>query len=77
VFNIGGGATPTSINEVLDIVARLTDTRPEPVHTETRAGDVRKTEADVTRAGDLIGYRPRVGIEDGLGRTVDWFRAPA
>lgn len=75
VLNIGGGQVPTSINEVLSIVARLTETRPEPVHTDTRAGDVRKTEADVSLAKELIGYDPAFDIEQGLARTVEWFRS--
>ena len=74
VLNIGGGQEPTSINQVLRIVARLTESRPEPVHVEARPGDVRKTEADVSLARRLIGYEPAYDIERGLARTVQWFR---
>jgi UDP-N-acetylglucosamine/UDP-N-acetyl-alpha-D-glucosaminouronate 4-epimerase len=35
---------------------------------------VRLTDADVSRARDAFGYRPKVTIEEGLRRTVDWFR---
>jgi nucleoside-diphosphate-sugar epimerase len=75
VVNVGGGKEPTSINRILEIVAGLTDASPEPVHTPSREGDVRRTEADVSLAGRLIGYEPKVGIEEGLTRTVDWFRS--
>lgn len=74
VLNIGGGREPTSINGVLAIVARLTGADPEPVHVPSRAGDVRKTDADVSLARRLIGYEPKVDIERGLERTVEWFR---
>jgi nucleoside-diphosphate-sugar epimerase len=74
-FNVGGGARPTSVNEVLRIVADLTGARPEPVHESPRAGDVRLTEADVSLAHDLLGYTPSVGMAEGLERTVDHFRA--
>ncbi len=77
VLNVGGGLEPTSINQMLAIVARLTDARPEPVHVEPRAGDVRKTEADVSLARRLIGYEPAFDIERGLERTVQWFRRTA
>ncbi len=75
VFNVGGGAEPTSVNRILRIVAELTGARPDPLHTPPREGDVRRTEADVSLARELIGYEPLVGIEDGLSRTVEWFRA--
>jgi nucleoside-diphosphate-sugar epimerase len=73
-FNIGGGRKPTSVNELLALIADLTGSQPEPVYTERRPGDVRLTEADVSLAGRLLGYRPAVGIEDGLARSVAWFR---
>jgi UDP-glucose 4-epimerase len=74
VLNVGGGREPTSVNRILEIVADLTDTDPEPVHTPPRQGDVRRTEADISLARRLIGYEPGVDIEEGLRRTVAWFR---
>ncbi len=77
VLNIGGGAEPTSVNRILEIVAKLTRTHPEPVHQPTREGDVRLTDADVSLARSLIGYEPEVGIEEGLRRTVAWLAGAA
>jgi nucleoside-diphosphate-sugar epimerase len=74
VMNIGGGRKPTSVNRILEIVADLTGTTPEPVRTPPRQGDVRRTEADISVARRLIGYEPGVDIEEGLRRTVDSFR---
>jgi nucleoside-diphosphate-sugar epimerase len=74
VLNVGGGHEPTSVNRILDIVAGLTSATPHPVHTAPREGDVRRTEADVSVARRLIGYEPKVGIEEGLCLTVEWFR---
>ncbi len=74
-FNIGGGAKPTSVNEVLRVVAELTGSSPEPVFEPPRAGDVRHTEADVSLAHGLLGYTPTVGMAEGLERTVASFRA--
>jgi nucleoside-diphosphate-sugar epimerase len=73
-MNVGGGHEPTSVNRVLEIVAELTDATPEPEHTPSREGDVRRTEADVSLARQLIGYEPKVDIAEGLRRTVAWFR---
>jgi UDP-glucose 4-epimerase len=73
-FNIGGGARPTSVNEVLRLVAGFTGATPEPIHEPPRPGDVRRTEADLSLAIALLGYRPRVGMAEGLERTVEHFR---
>lgn len=45
----------------------------EVTHTDPRAGDVRDSLADISKARDLIGYEPEVLLEEGLKRTVDWF----
>lgn len=73
-FNVGGGGTPTSVNRLLELIAELTGARPDPIREEARAGDVRITDADVSLAGELLGYRPAVEIEEGLRRTVDSLR---
>jgi UDP-N-acetylglucosamine/UDP-N-acetyl-alpha-D-glucosaminouronate 4-epimerase len=75
VVNIGGGQEPSSVNRILAIIGTLTGASPRPTHTPPREGDVRRTEADVTLARRLLGYQPKVDIEEGLRRTVDWFQA--
>jgi UDP-glucose 4-epimerase len=73
-FNIGGGAEPTSVNDVLRIVAELTGASPDPVYEPPREGDVQRTEADVSLARELLGYDPSVGMREGLERTVEHLR---
>jgi UDP-glucose 4-epimerase len=73
-YNIGGGGEPTSVNHLLDLVATAADATPEPVFEPTRAGDVRMTQADVSAAREAFGYAPSVEIEEGVRRTVLWFR---
>jgi nucleoside-diphosphate-sugar epimerase len=73
-FNIGGGAEPTSVNRLLELIAASCGVEPEPVHEPERQGDIRRSEADVGLARTLLGFEPTVGIADGLRRTVDWFR---
>ena len=74
VLNIGGGGTPTSVNRLLAMVAKATGASPQPVHEPPRPGDVRLTDADISLAQSLIGYEPKVGIEEGIRRTVEWFK---
>jgi UDP-glucose 4-epimerase len=55
-------------------VARFTGATPDPVREPPRAGDVRRTEADIAQARTVLGYDPQVDIEEGIRRTVEWFR---
>ena len=44
------------------------------VYDEPRKGDVRDSQADISKARQILGYEPKVSFEDGLQRTVDWYR---
>jgi nucleoside-diphosphate-sugar epimerase len=77
-MNIGCGAR-TSLLELIDLIAGLVGTEVAPTFRAPRPGDVRHSEAAVDKAGRLLGYRPVVGLREGLARTVEWFasrRAP-
>jgi nucleoside-diphosphate-sugar epimerase len=76
-FNIGGGEKPTSVRQLLRIIADLTGTEPRPRYEPAQAGDVRLTEADVSLARRTFGYVPSVPIREGLRRTVDHLRTPS
>ncbi len=75
VLNIGGGREPTSVNRLLELIAGLAGATPEPIHEPPREGDIRRSEADISAARGAIGYEPKTGIEEGLRRTVEWFRS--
>jgi nucleoside-diphosphate-sugar epimerase len=47
----------------------------EPTYAEPRKGDVRDSQADITRAKALLGYEPTVSFEEGISRTIEWYRA--
>ena len=49
-FNIGGGAEPTSVNRLLELIADSCDVELEPVHEPERQGDIRRSEADASLA---------------------------
>jgi UDP-glucose 4-epimerase len=75
VLNAGAGRPPTTINQLLELVARHAGASPEPVHEPPREGDIRRSEADIALARELIGYAPEVSIDEGIRRTVEWFAA--
>lgn len=73
-FNIACGER-TSINALARAIMDLAGADLEPVHRERRAGDVRDSLADITRAREAFGYEPAYSLEDGLAETIRWFSA--
>ena len=73
VFNIAGGAQ-TSINELAAIIAEIIGVDIAPVHSADRVGDIKHSVADISAARRSLGFEPSISIQDGLRRTIDWFR---
>ena len=59
---------------VSDRAGLLSAPRVEPIYSGARAGDVRDSQADIAKARQLLSYEPRVTFEDGLKKTVEWYR---
>jgi len=76
VFNIACGER-VSLLDILEIVYGLAGKRVDPKFEPPRAGDVRDSLADVSRARKGIGYDPKVPFREGMGKTFDWFRGPS
>ena len=77
VINVATGGR-ISLNELFRTLRDLTGAKVEPIYAESRAGDVRDSQADIGKARQLLGYQPLVYLADGLAKTVEWFRtAPA
>jgi UDP-glucose 4-epimerase len=76
-LNLGRGVEH-SVNDVVRIVLEETGASEHPVvHGPARPGDVRRLVADVSAARRAVGYEPRVGLREGLARTVGWYLATA
>lgn len=73
VFNIACGAAH-NLQDVYQMLTRLTGFEAPPLYGPPRNGDVMNSLADITAAQAAFGYRPIVGFEDGLRRTVQWHR---
>ena len=73
VINVATGGR-ISLNELFRVVQELTGAAVKPIYAETRAGDVRDSQADIEKARRLLGYQPTVTLEQGLDKTVAWFR---
>jgi len=72
VVNLARGGR-TSLNQLFKILQNSLGTTIEPVYRSKREGDIRDSQADITRAHRLLGFNPRVTIEDGLRQTVEWY----
>jgi nucleoside-diphosphate-sugar epimerase len=74
MMNVATGMRIT-LNETFSILRGLTAYKSEPLYDEPRTGDIRDSLADITLAGQLLGYRPIVDFQEGLRRTVEWYRS--
>ena len=80
VYNVAAGS-PTSLNELFSLIrSRLAERLPEvegsePVYEGFRAGDVRHSYADVSKARERLGYEPGLTLLEGLQSTLDWYAA--
>jgi UDP-N-acetylglucosamine/UDP-N-acetyl-alpha-D-glucosaminouronate 4-epimerase len=72
VINIACGSRVT-IAGLANFIASIAGKEISPKFEKPRSGDIRHSLADVTKARELLGYRPRVGIEEGLRLTIEWF----
>lgn len=76
VFNIGTGRG-TTVNELFRMLKELTGYRRDPVYAPPRKGDVRKSVLDCRKAKEILGWEPKVSLEEGLAMTVEYFRKAA
>jgi nucleoside-diphosphate-sugar epimerase len=71
VINVATGGR-ISLNELLRVMNGIVGTNLTAVYQPPRAGDVKDSQADITKARALLGYEPIVPLEEGLRRTLEW-----
>ena len=76
VINVATGGR-ISLNQLFTTMRSLVGSEVEPTYVETRAGDVRDSQADISKAKRILGYQPSVSFEQGLERTIAWYRTEA
>ena len=76
VFNVACGEGHTVL-DILNTVNGVLKKKVPPRFGPSRRGDVRRTLADISKANRLLGCKENVRFEEGLGRTVEWFRSLA
>ena len=73
IFNIAAGSS-VSVNTLADLIGTILGRPVEKRHLPPRAGDIRNSWADLSKAERVLGYRPQIGLEEGLRRTIEFLR---
>jgi UDP-glucose 4-epimerase len=73
VFNVATGRRVT-LNETVKALQSLTSYKGQPMYGPERGGDIKHSLADISKAEAALGYHPKVHFEEGLRRTVEWYR---
>jgi len=73
VYNVGFGQQ-TSLLQLVRYLAKIAGSAIEPIHAPERAGDVKHSLADISKAKTLLGYDPIVSVEEGLRKTYEWYK---
>jgi nucleoside-diphosphate-sugar epimerase len=76
VFNVATGQS-YSLNQTFDLLCKITGYKGRPRYEPERSGDIKHSVADISRAQRALNYKVLVGFEEGLRRTVEWYRATA
>jgi nucleoside-diphosphate-sugar epimerase len=71
-FNVACGDRIT-VNSMLQQINKITGKDIAPIYAEPRGGDIKHSQADISRAKEHLGYEPKVTFEEGLRRTVEWY----
>lgn len=73
VFNVATGSR-CSLNQTYAMLQKIIGYHQKPKFAAERSGDVKHSLADISQARTSFGYEPRVNFEEGLRRTVEWYR---
>lgn len=73
IFNIGGGSR-ISVNEVVGKLEKVIGKKAKIRYIEKQKGDVKHTYADISKARKILGYEPKIKIEDGLRKEIEWIK---
>lgn len=72
IFNVGQGGSH-SLMDLIELLRGILGTEVRWVHSPARAGDVRRSLADISQANRCLGYRPGISFAEGIARTVQFF----
>lgn len=74
VINLGGGAKPYTLNDTIRMIEHSLGKKSRRKKFAFPKADMKSTWADISKARALLGWKPTVEIEEGINRTVEWYR---
>jgi len=72
IINLGGGNKPYSLKYVISLIEKFLNKKAKIEHKPFHIADMKASWADISKANKLLGWQPRISIEDGLKMTVEW-----
>ncbi len=75
IVNLGGGRNPIALTVIIDKLEKLLGKKAKYDHKPFHIADIKETWADISKAERLLGWTPRIGIDEGLAQCVDWYKA--
>jgi nucleoside-diphosphate-sugar epimerase len=72
IINLGGN-NPHELTEIINLIEKYTGKEAKLMNKEFHKADIKATWADITKAKEILAWEPKVGIEDGIKRTIEWF----
>lgn len=72
IINLGGGNNPVSLREMITLLEKLSGKKARIKLGKPVKGDMDVTWADIAKAKSLLGWEPKIGLEEGFRRTVEW-----
>ena len=73
IINLGGGKSPTSLLKMIGMIEENLGKKGEIRLRPFRKADIKETWADITRAQKVLNWYPKIGLEEGLKRTITWY----
>ncbi|WP_182864996.1 NAD-dependent epimerase/dehydratase family protein [Rhodopirellula sp. JC639] len=75
IINLGGGGTPVSLNTLIGMLEDRLGKKAVIEHLPFHQADMMTTSADITKAGELLGWKPQISLEQGLDESVRWYQS--
>ncbi|WP_457640702.1 SDR family NAD(P)-dependent oxidoreductase [Persephonella sp.] len=73
IINLGGGRNPISLKSIIEKIENLLEKKAVIEYKPFHKADMKETWADIEKAGELLGWKPEIDIDEGLKRTVQWY----
>jgi len=73
IINLGGGKSPISLLKMIGIIGENLGKKAEVKLKSFHKTDMKETQADITKAHKILNWQPKIGLEEGLKRTITWY----